>query len=198
MVLFHFFFSSRYPNWSEFVSNLRDKLNIRVMTYINPFVVDVAKKGYYHRNLFNEGVAHGYLVKNKTGQVYLLNSGPEFIAGTVDLTNPTAREWYKDVIKTNMIQTGASGWMADFGEYLPLDSVLYSGVDAATYHNYFPVEWAQLVREAVNESGLDDEIVFFSRSAGATSPSHSRLFWLGVEKITSKKLFQKKNKLRLF
>lgn len=149
------------------------------MTYINPFVVDVSEKPYYHRNLFNEGVTHGYLVKNQSGQVYLLMSGPEFIAGTVDFTNPEARNWYKEIIKTNMIKTGVAGWMADFGEYLPFDSVLYSGI-AASYHNYFPVAWAQVVREAVNESGLDDEIVFFSRSAGSKSPGASRLFWLGV------------------
>lgn len=64
--------------------------------------------------------------------------------------------------------------------YLPLDSVLYSGEASTSYHNYFPVAWAQLVREAVTESDLDDEIVFFTRSGGTKSPSYSRLFWLGV------------------
>ena len=35
----------------------------------------------------------------------------------IDLTNPAARVWIKEVIKTNLItHSGSSGWMADFGE----------------------------------------------------------------------------------
>ena len=39
--------------------------------------------------------------------------------------------------------------MADFGEYLPVDSVLYSGQDASLLHNEWPAIWARLNREAV-------------------------------------------------
>lgn len=54
----------------------------------------------------------------------------------VDFTNPNAREWIKEIIKTNLVKEGrASGWMHDFGEYMPFDSVLASGIDPIAYHN---------------------------------------------------------------
>jgi len=54
----------------------------------------------------------------------------------VDFTNPLARDWIKEIIKTNLVKEGrAGGWMHDFGEYMPFDSVLSSGVDPLEYHN---------------------------------------------------------------
>jgi alpha-glucosidase len=54
----------------------------------------------------------------------------------VDFTNPKARDWIKEIIKTNLVKEGrAGGWMHDFGEYMPFDSVLFSGVDPLEYHN---------------------------------------------------------------
>ena len=43
------------------------------------------------------------------------------------------------VIKKNLIEFGFSGWMADFGEYLPVDGVYYDGTDPMLMHNYFTV-----------------------------------------------------------
>ena len=38
-------------------------------------------------------------------------------SAVIDLTNPDARAWIKEVIKNNLIaHAGSSGWMADFGE----------------------------------------------------------------------------------
>lgn len=34
-----------------------------------------------------------------------------------------------------MIALGCSGWMADFGEYLPTDTYLHNGVSAEIMHN---------------------------------------------------------------
>jgi hypothetical protein len=77
------------------------------------------------RNLYQEGLTNKYFVQNKAGQSYRLHSGSiEFCM--LDTTNPAAREWMKDIIKYEMIRnTSSSGWMADFGEYLPFDGVLY-------------------------------------------------------------------------
>ena len=81
----------------------------------------------------------------------------------LDLTNPEAVRFTKDVlIKQNMLELGVSGWMADFGEYLPVDCVLHHG-DPKELHNLWPVIWAKLNREAVEEYGRDD-VMFFMRS----------------------------------
>lgn len=70
----------------------------------------------------------------------------------VDFTNPAARTWMKEIIKTNLIEEGrAGGWMHDFGEYLPFDSVLASGIDPVAYHNKYAGDWAALTKEALSE-----------------------------------------------
>ncbi len=54
----------------------------------------------------------------------------------VDFTNPDAWNWMKSIIKENLVTEGkAGGWMHDFGEYLPFDAQLFSGVDPILYHN---------------------------------------------------------------
>ena len=46
---------------------------------------------------------------------------------TIDLITPesglsAAKDFYKNMMKTNMIDLGISGWMADFGEYTPTNA----------------------------------------------------------------------------
>jgi alpha-glucosidase len=172
----------RYPGWDEFVADLK-KRNVRMMTYINPFIAEVAgKKTNVRRNLFEEAKAKGYLIRHQDGSPYLILN-TDFHAAMVDLTNPEARRWIKDVIKKELIDTGSSGWMADFGEALPFDAKLYSGESAAAYHNRYPVEWALLNREAILEANRPD-IVFFCRSGYTRSPQHATLFWLGDQLVS--------------
>ena len=63
--------------------------------------------------------------------------------------------------------------MADFGEYLPFDAVLWSGEEAAAVHNAFPRLWAMTCREAQREAGLDGQVAFWSRSAAPGSAAYS-------------------------
>jgi alpha-glucosidase len=101
----------------------------------------------------------------------------------VDLSNPDAWNWIKNIIKTNMIGNGLSGWMADFAEWLPFDCKLHSGQDPKDYHNPFAAEWARVNREAVEEAGKLGEVVFFSRSGFTGSSGISTLFWAGDQLV---------------
>ena len=74
--------------------------------------------------------------------------------------------------------------MADFGEWLPMDSVLHSGISAEIYHNVYPVIWAKLNREAIREAGMEGEIVFFTRSGFSYSNKYSTLFWEGDQMVS--------------
>lgn len=173
---------SRYPNWPQFVADMRAR-DVRVLGYINPFLVDPSEKGDVRRNLFQEAIAHGYVVKKASGEPYwILNTS--FSSVLIDLTNPAARQWLKGVLREQLLATGVSGWMADFGEALPFDAVLFDGSDAATYHNRYPEEWAKLNREVVEEEGRLRDVVFFARSGFTQSPRHATLFWLG-DQLTS-------------
>lgn len=172
----------RYPEWDKLVADLKAG-NIRTMIYISPFLVDVEQKAGVQRNLFKEAAELGYLVKNANGEPYLVQN-TDFSAGMVDLTNPDAVSWYKKVIADNLLGIGASGWMADFGEGLPYDAVMADGRSGAVYHNQYPVDWAALNRAAIQEAGLGDDIVFFTRAGFTRSPRYSTLFWEGDQLVS--------------
>jgi sulfoquinovosidase len=162
-----------YPGWKELVADVESQGG-RMLIYINPFLS--VEPG--HDSLFTEAKAKGYLVENTDGTPFL-NKNSNFHAALLDLTNPDARSWIKNVIKTEMIEKArASGWMNDFGEAIPFDGKIYGG-DPAAWHNRYPEEWARVAREAIEESGRGDDIVFFDRSGFTRSPGYATLFWLG-------------------
>ena len=140
------------------------------MGYINPYLVEDGV-------LFREAKENHFLVRRKDGSDYLFDFG-EYDCGVVDLTNPAAYAWYKNIIKNNLIALGFKGWMADFGEYLPADAVCYEGSGLAL-HNRWPVLWAECNREAVEESGKLGECVFFMRAGAAGSQKSATLIWAG-------------------
>ena len=170
---------TRYPEWKEMVSTL-DSHNIRVMGYINPYVheLDAAGKENFRRNLAKEAKDQNFLVRNIDG-TFATTGGENFLAYIVDVTNPDARKWYKEVIKTEMLDIGLSGWMADFGEALPLDSSVYLKDNPSASHNHYPEHWATLNREAIEEAGEGSDALFFMRAAFTKSPGSSTLFWAG-------------------
>ena len=79
--------------------------------------------------------------------------------------------------------------MADFGEELPLAAGMelwdpsYGGLSSAQLHNAWPLLWQTLCEETVALAALQgilppgtspDDIVFFTRSAAAQTPGHTR------------------------
>ena len=163
-----------YPKWDGLVDSLAEQ-DARMLLYVNPFLTNAPG----HDELFSEAQKAGYLVRQQNGAPYLIKN-TDFYAGLVDLSNPSARTWIKGVIKRELIGKGrASGWMADFGEALPFDALLYEGADPAEWHNRYPEVWAQVNREAIEEAGRADDIVFFNRSGFTRSPESATLFWMG-------------------
>ncbi|MBK2357338.1 alpha-glucosidase [Francisella hispaniensis] len=160
-----------YPNLDTEIPKLKDR-GIKFLGYINPYLV----KDY---PLYNEAFELGYFAKSKDGNEYLVDFG-EFYCGVVDLTNPKAFEWYKNrVIKKEMIDFGLDGWMADFGEYLPVDCTLHSGIDAKKAHNDWPRLWAKANYEAIKETGKLGEILFFMRAGFNGFQPYNTLLWAG-------------------
>lgn len=73
--------------------------------------------------LYQEALARGFLLRDCKGDTLVQTSAsPIFTFGTVDLASPAARAWYAGVIGRMMSDAGLSGWMADFGEYLPYNA----------------------------------------------------------------------------
>ncbi len=174
----------RYPQWDTLVNRIENTFGGRMLCYINAFLVDASPKGNVQRNLFKEALENNYMVNHPDGGIYEVTN-TDFAAGMIDLTNPSAQQWIKSIIKDNMIdQAHCRGWMHDFAEALPFDAVLHSGVDAATYHNQYAVDWARMGREAIQEANLENDIVFFNRAGATRTPTYSTLVWQGDQMVT--------------
>ena len=163
-----------YPNLKEEIKVL-EKENVAFLAYICPFLLE-------DESLFNEANNLGFLALDTKGEAYKEDFG-EFFCGIVDLTNPDAFNWYKNKIKTNIIDLGIKGWMADFGEYLPIDCVLHSGVDAKEVHNEWPLLWAQCNYQAVKESGKLGEVFYFMRAGAHKSQHFATSLWCGDQSV---------------
>ncbi|XP_038720837.1 sulfoquinovosidase-like [Tripterygium wilfordii] len=181
----------RYPGWQQLIKDLRAQ-QIKVMTYCNPCLAPTDKKPDRRRNLFEEAQKLDILVKDKNGEPYMIPN-TAFDVGMVDLTHPTATNWFKQVLQ-DMVDDGVRGWMADFGEGLPVDASLYSGEDPISAHNRYPELWAKINREFVEEwksnrlgqemEDLEESLVFFMRAGFRDSPKWGMLFWEGDQMVS--------------
>ena len=158
-----------YPDLKGAIRKLNAR-GVRFLGYINPYLVKDSR-------LYNYCKEQKYLITKADGSIYHIKS-TTFDAGMLDLTDPAAVRFIKDkLIKENMLDLGMSGWMADFGEYLPVDAVLRDG-DPKKLHNLWPVLWARVNREAVEEYGAQD-VMFFMRSGYLGIQTYAPVLWNG-------------------
>ena len=163
-----------YPELPSYIKSLNEK-GIRFMGYINPFLATDGE-------LYEQASEGGYCIKDQEGNDYAMSTGNGETT-LIDLSNPETIKWIKSVIKEHMIGIGLSGWMADFGEYLPTDAVLHSGESAEKFHNKYPAIWSQTVYEAIKEAGKLGEVISFNRSGYTTTSKYSTLMWAGDQLV---------------
>ncbi|XP_043718657.1 sulfoquinovosidase-like [Telopea speciosissima] len=183
--------TSHYKEWRRLVKDLSAQ-DIKVMTYCNPCLAPVDGKPNSRRNLFEEAKKLDILVKYKNGETYMVPN-TAFEVGMLDLTHPDTAPWFKKILQ-EMVDDGVRGWMADFGEGLPLDVSLYSGEDPVSAHNRYTELWARINREFVEEwkstrVGKEKEdskeaLVFFMRAGFRESPKWGMLFWEGDQMVS--------------
>ena len=167
---------TRYPGLCAKIAALRAR-GIRFLNYINPYLaIDGA--------LYKEALAGGYLaLQLDADEPYLVDFG-EFDCGIVDFTNPAASAWFAErVIGQESLDLGVSGWMADFGEYLPIDVRLASGISGMLAHNAWPVLWAEVNARAVASRGRTGDAVFFMRAGFTGVGRYCPLLWAGDQSV---------------
>lgn len=164
--------AERYPDLDRRIAELRDR-GVRFLGYVNPYL---AVDG----ELYPAARDAGYLAQRlDVDEPYVVDFG-EFDCGVVDFTNPEAAAWFAEtVIGRNMLDFGLSGWMADFGEYLPTDVRLANGQEGMLAHNAWPTLWAKVNAEAVAARGLTGEALFFMRAGYSGVQAHCPLLWAG-------------------
>jgi alpha-glucosidase len=166
---------ARYPDLPARIAGLRAR-GVRFLGYVNPYL---AVDG----SLYPEAAGQGFFARRLDSDMpYLVDFG-EFAAGLVDFTNPAACDWFaEEVIGKRMLDFGLDGWMADFGEYLPIDCRLHAG-DPMQEHNRWPVRWAEVNARAVASRGRTGDVLWFMRAGHTGVQAHCPLLWAGDQSV---------------
>ncbi|MCY0879885.1 MAG: glycoside hydrolase [Firmicutes bacterium] len=159
-----------YPHLEDLMDELHQQ-NFKVLGYLCPEIaVDTP--------LYREAEREGHLVRDGAGQpVDIAILGHHH--GQLDLTRPETRAWVKERIMAPLARAGFDGWMADFGEYLPVTAVLHDKTTGWVTHNRYPELWQAVNREFWEEARPNKDYVFFVRSAHLRSPQLAPVLWGG-------------------
>jgi alpha-glucosidase len=168
--------AQRYPGLDRKIDELSDR-GIRFLGYVNPYLC-------IDGDLYPVARDAGYLaLRQDADEPYIVDFG-EFDCGVVDFTNPAAADWFAEtVIGREMLDFGLSGWMADFGEYLPTDVRLANGVDGMLMHNAWPTLWAKVNADAVASRGKTGDTLFFMRAGYTGVQRYCPLLWAGDQSV---------------
>lgn len=168
-----------YPDAEALAAELNDG-GFSWQAYFNTFVVDETR-------IMAEAIDGGHLVQSPDGGVYLFSGVTFKPTGLADLSRAETREWVKSYLR-KALDVGFTGWMADYGEWLPHDAVLSSGEDPLQAHNRYAREWAQLNQEVMEERAADKvQRTFFARAGWLGSNLVTPVVWAGDQRTSFQK-----------
>jgi len=144
-----------FPDPEGFIKRLKEK-GLKICVWINPYIAQKSK-------LFDEGMEKGYLLKNKNGDIYQVDSWQPGMA-FVDFTNPDACRWYSKKLE-ELINAGVDCFKTDFGERIPSDAIYYDNSDPEKMHNYYTYLYNKTVFETLKKHFGEGETLVFARSA---------------------------------
>ncbi len=156
----------RFPRPESLIEDLNED-NFQVCLWENPYISESSE-------LYRQAEKKGYLLTDNKGEVYKIFWVPEEFqglheppkSGIVDLTNPEAREWFKDLHRSNL-KMGVKVYKTDFGEGIPVDSHGDSGITGRLLHNLYPILYNEAVYEVIQEE--QSEGMVWARSGWAGS-----------------------------
>lgn len=168
-----------YPDAEALAAELQDG-GFAWQAYFNTFVVDDTR-------ISAEAKDGGHLVGSPDGGAYLFSGVTFKPTGLADLSRPETREWVKGYLR-RALDVGFSGWMADYGEWLPHDAVLASGEDPLQAHNRYAREWSRLNQEVMDERAADGhQRTFFARAGWLGSNAVTPVVWAGDQRTSFQK-----------
>lgn len=144
---------------------------IHVLLYIRSFVsMDPLRNTTPEDYKF--AIANNYVATKANGKPYIIGSPNQALGGqaaVVDFTNPAAKAWFQQKV-IEELDTGADGFMSDFGEQTYPDMHFANGQTGATMHNAYPTLYQQAVREAVDayQQAHPERSIWFYNRAGYT------------------------------
>jgi alpha-D-xyloside xylohydrolase len=144
-----------FPDPKAMLERLKAR-GLHICVWINPYIAQQSV-------LFDEAVAHGYLLKQPNGDVWQWDRWQSGLA-VVDFTDPDACRWYGDKLR-GLVDMGVDCFKTDFGERIPTDVDYFDGSDPLKMHNYYPYIYNKVVFEVLEEKLGKGEAVVFARSA---------------------------------
>ncbi len=94
-----------------------------------------------YREPFSEGVRNRLFIKRADGSPYTYSAfvgGRTTAIGQIDFGDPGAEALHAKLLG-RAVANGYDGWMEDYGEYTPPDSLSSNGLDGRRFHNLYPV-----------------------------------------------------------
>ena len=147
---------------------------VAITTYFNPMVCAD------HEARYGPAEAADALTETRAGMPYNYRYGANpddlFVVGQYDFFEPAGRELYGDAL-LEAVADGYDGWMEDFGEYTPLDSVSNESIDGTRAHSEYAREYHCAAWDAISD--LERPIVRFQRSGWTGAAKCAQVVWGG-------------------
>ena len=143
-----------FPDPEGMIRKLHE-MSFRLSLWINPYV----PRG---SNAFEHLLENGLFVTDGNGVPIAEFDSITHDFGTVDFTNPAAREWYADQVR-KLCDQGVDVLKTDYGEGAP-STGRYFGLDSREAHNALPTLYNETVFNTVREK--KGEGIVWGRSGG--------------------------------
>ena len=173
-----------YPGFDAMVSGLHEA-GYKFLVYVNPFIVNpdsVQEQDGPGRFVtrFESMDEMGLLMKNDMGETLIDFAIPNIPQSDAhpDFSNPATVDFLSESLKEIVRAYDVDGWMADFGEWLPPNSVPQDGSNWIERRNTFPIDWQRANRKAL-ETARGDDWVMFARSGFTNVQGVAQIHWVG-------------------
>jgi alpha-glucosidase (family GH31 glycosyl hydrolase) len=164
-----------YPDYQGMISHQHQN----GVNHIGYFLPYFPKNMLFKKSpIYEEGKKLGYFTKNIKGKPYVFKF---FVwnESQLDVTNPDAIKWFGQKFYDFAVKSGVDGWMNDFGEYTPYNSISYNGEYGLTMHNKFPLLWAENANSFWKTTYPDRDFVIFPRSGFIGQQSNAAFHFTG-------------------
>ena len=148
------------------------ELGLAITTYVNPMVCTD------YQPVFGQAAAGDGLVEDASGDPYLYrySTTTSFDVAQFDFTADAGRAAFASVLG-EAIEDGHDGWMEDFGEYTPLDSMTASGIPGTALHNPYVRQYHCAADDAIADAPRP--IIRFQRSGWTGTAPCAQVVWGG-------------------
>jgi alpha-glucosidase (family GH31 glycosyl hydrolase) len=132
------------------------------------------------RLAFDDGVARGAFLRRADGTAPYTYEA--FVGGRttqvaqIDFTSPAGEPFHASLLG-RAVANGYDGWMEDYGEYTPPDSVAADGTPGSVLHNLYPVQYHRSGQRFADAQ--ERPIVRFVRSGWTGVHPHAQVVWGG-------------------